>query len=136
MKKTKRVRTIQALRRARQRGMTLVEIMIVVVIMGMIASAVGIAVFNQLKEARVKTAEQETRTVENAVQLWQTDHSGCPTMAQLKSDGKINRSARDRDPWDNEYIITCDSGEVTVRSKGPDGVDGNEDDVPRRRSRN
>lgn len=136
MKKTVRRSKIQGLRRAAQRGMTLVEIMIVVVIMGMIASAVGIAVFNQLKEARVKTAEQEARTIENAVQLWQTDHSGCPTMAQLKSDGKINRNARDRDPWDNEYIIVCENGDVTVRSKGPDGVDGNDDDVPRRRNRN
>ena len=136
MKKTVRRTKIQRLRRAAQRGMTLVEIMIVVVIMGMIASAVGIAVFNQLKEARVKTAEQECRTIENAVQLWQTDHSGCPTMAQLKSDGKINRNARDRDPWDNEYLISCDGSDVTVRSKGPDGVDGNEDDVPRRRNRN
>lgn len=136
MKKTDRPRHRQALSRAAraaQRGMTLVEIMIVVVIMGMIASAVGIAVFNQLKEARVKTAEQEARTIENAVQLWQTDHSGCPTMAQLKSDGKINRSARDRDPWDNEYLISCEDGEVTVRSKGPDGTEGNEDDIPRRR---
>ena len=126
-------RVTRRLARAAQRGMTLVEIMIVVVIMGMIASAVGIAVFNQLKEARVKTAEQEVRTVENAVELWQTDHNGCPTMAQLKSDGKINRNARDRDPWDNEYIINCENGEVAVHSKGPDGVDGNDDDVPRRR---
>jgi len=136
MKKTERRSKFLAARRAAQRGMTLVEIMIVVVIMGMIASAVGIAVFNQLKEARVKTAEQEARTIENAVQLWQTDHSGCPTMTQLKSDGKINRNARDRDPWDNEYTINCEGGEVTVRSKGPDGVEGNEDDVPRRRNRN
>lgn len=120
--------------RAAQRGMTLIEIMIVVVIMGMIASAVGIAVFNQLKEARIKTAEQECRTIANAVELWQTDHSGCPTMAQLKSDGKINRNARDRDPWDNDYVISCDNGEVTVHSKGPDGTDGNDDDVPRRRA--
>jgi hypothetical protein len=57
-------------------------------------------------------------------------------MAQLKSDGKINRNARDRDPWDNEYIINCEGPDVTVRSKGPDGVEGNEDDVPRRRNRN
>lgn len=134
MMKNRRWETVRRLRRAGQRGMTLVEIMIVVVIMGMIASAVGIAVFNQLKEARVKTAEQEVRTIENAVQLWQTDHSGCPSMSQLKSDGKINRSARDRDPWDNEYIINCEGGEVAVHSKGPDGVDGNEDDVPRRRA--
>lgn len=137
MKKSVRPKARQGMRRlsrVAQRGMTLIEIMIVVVIMGMIASAVGIAVFNQLKEARVKTAEQEARTISNAVELWQTDHSGCPTMAQLKSDGKINRNARDRDPWDNEYVIACENNEVTVHSKGPDGVDGNDDDVPRRRA--
>lgn len=137
MKKSVQQKARRAMRRlagSAQRGMTLIEIMIVVVIMGMIASAVGIAVFNQLKEARVKTAEQEARTISNAVELWQTDHSGCPTMAQLKSDGKINRNARDRDPWDNEYVISCENNEVTVHSKGPDGVDGNDDDVPRRRA--
>lgn len=126
-------RSLRRALRAAQRGMTLTEIMIVVVIMGLIASAVGIAVFDRLKEARVKTCEQDVRQIENAAELWQTEHRGCPTMAQLREDRALDRRARERDPWDNDYIITCENGEVRVHSKGPDGQDGNDDDVPRRR---
>ena len=76
-------RLARSARRRAQRGMTLIEIMIVVVIMGLIASAVGIGVFNQAKKAKEQTAQQEVRAIEHAVQLWQQDHpSGCPTVAQ------------------------------------------------------
>ena len=122
-------------RRRAQRGMTLIEIMIVVVIMGLIASAVGIAVFDQAKKARVDTANQEARTIEHAVQLWQQDHpSGCPTVERLVGDGVLNRHQRTKDPWDNDYVISCENGDVAVHSKGPDGNDGTDDDVPRRRN--
>jgi len=129
-------RSVRRALRAAQRGMTLTEIMIVVVIMGLIASAVGIAVFDRLKEARVKTCEQDVRQIENAAELWQTEHRGCPTMAQLREDRALDRRARERDPWDNDYILTCEGGEVRVHSKGPDGQDGSDDDVPRRRATN
>ncbi len=121
--------------RRAQAGMTLVEIMIVVVIMGLIASAVGIAVFDQAKRARVDTAGQEVRTLEHAIELWRQDHpSGCPTVERLVSDGILNRRQRTKDPWDNDYQISCEGGDVAVHSKGPDGIDGNDDDVPRRRN--
>ncbi|MBL8602575.1 MAG: type II secretion system protein GspG [Myxococcales bacterium] len=129
-------RALRRFARAAQRGMTLVEIMIVVVIMGLITSAVGIAVFDRLKEAKVKTCEQEIRSIENAVELWQSEHRGCPSMAQLREDRALDRRARDRDPWDNEYLISCEGGEARVHSKGPDGAEGTDDDVPRRRARN
>ena len=119
-------------RRARraQRGMTLIEIMIVVVIMAMIASAVSIGVFSQAKKAKVSAAEEGVRTVEHAAQLWQQDHHGCPTVQQLVSDRVLDAHASTRDPWGNEYTLTCDGDEVTVRSKGPDGRDGTDDDIP------
>ena len=121
--------------RRRMRGMPLVEIMLVGVIMGLIASAVGIAVFDQAKKARVDTAGQEVRTMEHAIELWRQDHpSGCPTVERLVSDGILNRRQRTRDPWDNDYLISCENGETNVHSKGPDAIDGNEDDVPRRRN--
>ncbi len=124
----------RALRRAVQRGMTLIEIMIVVVIMGLIASAVGIGVFNQAKKARVETATTETRSIEHAVQLWQQDHpTGCPTVSQLQADRVLDSHSRSKDPWDNDYIISCDNGDVNVRSKGPDGQEGTDDDIPRAR---
>jgi general secretion pathway protein G len=125
-------RTVRSARRRAQRGMTLIEIMIVVVIMGLIASAVGIGVFNQAKKAKEQTAQQEVRAIEHAVQLWQQDHpSGCPTVAQLQADRVLDSHSRSKDPWDNDYLIACDNGEVNVRSKGPDGQEGNEDDIPR-----
>lgn len=124
-------------RRHALRGMTLVEIMIVVVIMGLIASAVGIAVFDQAKKARVDTASQECRTMEHAIELWRQDHpGGCPTVERLVSDGVLNRHQRTKDPWDQDYQISCEGGEASVHSKGPDMVDGNEDDVPRRAAAN
>ena len=73
--------------------------------------------------------------MEHASELWRADHSsGCPTVERLVSDGVLDRRQRTKDPWDNEYIITCENNEATVHSKGPDGVDGNEDDVPQRRA--
>lgn len=132
--KTRSLRRITRSARRAQRGMTLIEIMIVVVIMGLIASAVGIGVFNQAKRAKQQTAEQEVRAIEHATQLWQQDHpSGCPTVTQLQTDRVLDSHSRSRDPWDNEYIISCDNGDVTVRSKGPDGQEGNDDDIPRAR---
>ena len=136
------LQNLRALRRAhsrsarrRQRGMTLVEIMIVVVIMGLIASAVGIAVFDQAKRARVDTAGQEVRTLEHAIELWRQDHpNACPTVERLVADGILNRRQRTKDPWDNDYQISCEGGDVTVHSKGPDGIEGNDDDVPHRRN--
>ncbi len=131
-KKLPRRLSRRALRRIAQRGMTLIEIMIVVVIMGLIASAVGIGVFNQAKKARVETATAETRSIEHAVQLWQQDHpTGCPTVAQLQADRVLDNHARSKDPWDNEYSVSCENGDVTVRSKGPDGQEGTDDDIPR-----
>ena len=70
------------------RGMTLVEIMIVVVIMGLIVGAVSIGVFPALARAKVKTAGQEVLQIEHAVQLYQQDHANsCPTMAQSHRTG-------------------------------------------------
>ncbi|MBI5516462.1 MAG: type II secretion system protein GspG [Deltaproteobacteria bacterium] len=136
MKTPKRAtRRARALARA-QRGMTLVEIMIVVVIMGLIASAVGIAVFNQAKKARVEDAKSGCRAIDHAVQLWQQDHPGsCPTVEQLVRDGVLDRRQRTKDPWDHDFQIACENGDVSVRSNGPDGREGTEDDLPDNRSR-
>lgn len=121
--------------RAGMRGMTLVEIMIVVVIMGLIASAVGLAVFNQAKKARVEDAKQGVRAIEHAVQLYQQDHPNqCPTVQQLVSEGTLDRRQRTKDPWDNDFSIACEGGDVTVRSRGPDGREGTDDDIPQNRN--
>ena len=53
-------------RRALQRGMTLVEIMVVVVIIGLIAGVVSVQVFGQLEDANIKTTQTQLKSIENA----------------------------------------------------------------------
>jgi general secretion pathway protein G len=132
-KSVRRARRRSAVRNAsrfRLEGMTLVEIMIVVIIMALIATAVGVGVLPQLKKARIKQARTDCSTVQSAAVMWIAENPGrCPTMEQLKSDGQINRSTNTKDPWDHDYIIECESDDVVVSSAGPDGQTGSEDDI-------
>lgn len=124
----------QVLRRERARlarqGMTLIEIMIVVVIMALVATGVGIAVIPQLQKAKVQQARSAVQTVRAAVSLYiATNNAECATMDQLISDKAIDKSTSTRDPWDHEFRIECDGTEITVTSAGPDGQFDTEDDV-------
>jgi general secretion pathway protein G len=117
------------LRRRRRAGMTLVEIMIVVIIMALIATAVGVAVLPRLKQARIDSTRTDARTVAGAVEMYVAQNSDCPSMDDLVREGFINSATRTTDAWDNAFQISCDGEEVTVVSNGPDGQPNTEDDV-------
>jgi general secretion pathway protein G len=53
----------------------------------------------------------------------------CPTVAQLKERGLLDRSFSAKDHWGNAFEVTCDGDEVTVRTNGPDHKRGTQDDV-------
>jgi general secretion pathway protein G len=124
----------RALRRAlRRQGMTLIEIMIVVVIMALVATGVGIAVIPQLQKAKIRQAESAVATVRSAVQLYMaTNNAECATMEQLLEDKAIDKATATKDSWDHEFKIECDGTEVTVASAGPDGEFETEDDIPKK----
>jgi general secretion pathway protein G len=117
--------------RRRRAGMTLVEIMIVVIIMAMIAAAVGFAVLPQLRRAQEEQAATDAQAVRSAVELYlATDPTAdCPTMGDLTEERILNASARTEDPWGNAFNIECDGDDITVTSSGADGNAGTEDDI-------
>lgn len=110
---------------ARQGGMTLTEIMVVVIIMALIATGVALAVLPRLKEAKIKATRADIRVVQSAATLWLADNNGCPTIDQLG----LSRGARTKDAWDNDFIINCEADEPMVASTGPDGEQGTDDDI-------
>lgn len=125
-----RAKRAQRIARRAIEGMTLVEIMVVVIIMALIATAVGVAVLPQLEKARIKTAKSDASSITSAATLWIADHAGqCPTVADLLEDGLLARNKNSKDPWDNEYVIECDGDGVTTKSAGPDKQMGGEDDI-------
>lgn len=115
-----------------QTGMTLVEIMIVVVIMGLIAAGVAFAVIPQLKKAQIEQTRTDLRTMHQAVQLYMSQNQGrCPsTVNDLVQDGQISSATRTKDAWDHDFMIRCEqSTEPVIISAGPDGQENTADDI-------
>lgn len=123
---------IRIARAASQRGMTLIEIMVVVAIISLILGGVGVMAFNRFNDARLDTAQNEVVTIQGAIEQYRVSKRKCPkSMQDLKAAGFVNKVGKD--PWDNEYEFKCpgdkNQNSVDVFSAGPDGQPGNEDDI-------
>lgn len=69
-------------RRAHQRGFTLIEIMVVVVILGILASIIAPRIMGAPDEARTAKARQDIRAIEGALKLYRLDNYRYPTTEQ------------------------------------------------------
>lgn len=115
----------------RQHGMTLVEIMIVVIIMALIATAVAVTVMPQLERSKIRNTQGAVATVRGAAEMYLADAPGndCPSVEDLVESDFLSRSTRTVDDWDHGFTIECEGNEITVISAGPDGQMGTEDDI-------
>ena len=50
-------------------------------------------------------------------------------MDELSEAGVIDSGRRTTDAWDNPFVVECDGDDIIVRSNGPDGQPGTEDDI-------
>lgn len=117
--------------RAAQRGVTLIEVIIVVAIMAMLAAGVTFAVLPKYRESQIKTATTSAFTIRQAVQSWQMTNNefSCPSMADLVSGKHIDSAANTKDPWGEDFVLQCPDDEVVVSSAGPDKKRGTKDDI-------
>lgn len=124
--------TRRAARLSGQRGMTILEIMIVTIIIAMIAAGVAVAVWPQYLKAQINAAKSDVAAVRAAVQLFVAENPGkCPEAKQLQEENYLDKSKRAEDPWGSEFVIKCSDGDVQVYSMGPDSQDNTEDDIGR-----
>ena len=117
-----------AMLRRQQRGMTLLEIMVVIVILGMIAGAVVVAVIPQLNKARQDTARLEISAMMQGLQQYNVKRGKYPDTAMglkaLIDDQDIDKLKAD--PWGHDYVYMLEGGKPVVISYGKDGQPGGE----------
>jgi len=118
-------------KRALQRGVTLVEVLIVVAIIAMVAGGVAVFALPKYKEAQIKNAETGARIVRTAIQQWQAanNETSCPTMSQLVQEKQLDPGQSTKDSWNQDYTLTCTDDEVIISSNGPDKKKGTKDDI-------
>jgi general secretion pathway protein G len=136
-------KTLPALKAA-QRGFTLIEVMVVVMILGILAAVVVPRVMDRPDQARITKVQNDIRALESALNLYRLDNYSYPTTEQglralvtqpTGSDGARNWRAGgyidrlQRDPWGNEYQYLRpgrDGREYDLFSLGADGRPGGE----------
>ena len=127
--------------RPRRAGYTLLEIMVVVFILGLLATLVAPRILGRTDDARRTKAIADLGAIEGALNLYRLDNGGYPTTAQglqalverptappvpraWKADGYLERVPPD--PWGHAYVYVADGARYTLKSFGADGVEGGE----------
>lgn len=121
-------------------GFTLVEIMVVIVILGLLATMVAANVMSASDEARIKTAQTSVKAIADAVTMYYTNHGKLPeSLETLTSDevkGGPYLQEFGKDPWDNDFILRGDTKkDFEVICMGPDGSENTEDDISSRKKK-
>ena len=123
-------------------GMSLLEIMVVLVIMGMVATIVTRGVLHYLDKGRIGTARLQISAFKNALADFYMDHSHYPATlkglidrpetvkpeADWPENGYLDASGVPLDPWDNpyDYVMPGLDHPYEIICYGRDGVAGGE----------
>ncbi|MFT5117001.1 MAG: general secretion pathway protein G [Kiritimatiellia bacterium] len=124
-----------------QLGFSFIEIMVVLIIIGIMAAAVGGKFLGKADEARVKQAFADFSTIEGQLKLYRLDNYRYPTTEQglqaLVEKPSIDPVPRQwqkggylealpLDPWGNPYLYSApgERGDYDIYSYGADGVVG------------
>ena len=133
------------------RGFTLIEVMVVLVILGILATLVVPRIMSRPDEARIIAAKQDINSIGQALKLYRLDNQGYPTTDKglqalvakpsappvppnWKTGGYLDRLPKD--PWGNEYKYlnpgvktTTDVDVFSLGADGAPGGDGNDADI-------
>jgi len=125
-----------------KKSFTLIEIMIVIIILGLLASMVVPNLISQSTQAKQKLVCVQIKTIKDALKTFKLQEGRYPTtqeglMALIKNPdpdkyknypkgGFLDSKKLPKDSWGNNFIYINNEGEIDIISLGADGKEGGE----------
>jgi general secretion pathway protein G len=129
------------------RGFTLIELMVVIIILGILAMWVAPKIMSRPGQARQVKARLDIQNLENALKLFKLDNGTYPTTEQglqalvekpgtgtvpknWKTGGYLEKGRVPKDPWGNDFVYLSPGlkSDLDIISYGLDGVPGGEEE--------
>jgi general secretion pathway protein G len=130
-------------RLAADAGVTLIEMLVVIVIIGLITAIVAINVLPAQDTARTEKARADIRTIEQALEMYRLDRARYPSVeeglaalvtppaaaegvATVRTEPYVRRLPKD--PWGRDYLYVAPGrqGPFDIYTLGADGREGGE----------
>jgi general secretion pathway protein G len=132
--------------REEEKGFTLIEILIVITILGILASLIAVRLMDRPGEARAMKAQLDIQTLENALKLYKLDNAIYPSTDQgllalvekpavgrvperWREGGYLEKGVVPEDPWGYDYLYLSPgvhNPDFDIWSYGADGEEGGE----------
>jgi general secretion pathway protein G len=119
----------------KKRGFSLIELMIVIVILGLLASMVMPALTSKGEEAKQKLVCVQMKSIyDGALDMYKLDHGSYPSTeeglsALTKTDKYFKDGKMPKDSWGHKFIYINKDGKVELISLGADGKEGGKGDA-------
>lgn len=128
---------------ASQRGMSLVEILIAITLLGVVGTLVVSNVIDSLREGETNSTRIQIKNLGNILLdykrkcgLYPSSEQGLDALVQAPTSGKeckryppngfIGDGKVPQDPWGNDFLYESDGRDYTITSFGVDGIEGGE----------
>jgi len=127
------------------RGFTLIELMVVVIILGILALYIGPKIMGEPEKAKRVKAKMDIASFETALKMYKLDNGVYPSTEQglaalvekpetgvtpkkWSEGGYLEKRKVPKDPWGNEFVYIAPGvqGDFDLISYGKDGVPGGE----------
>ena len=127
--------------RQSEKGFSLIELIVVLVILGLLAAVVAPRVFDKLSKSKGEIAKIQIKEIESALTLFSFDVGRYPTTSEgldslIRNPGNLeawkgpylSKSELPKDPWGKPYAYRSPGqhGEYDLLCFGPDGMEGGE----------
>lgn len=139
--------TLQLNYNSKDNGFTLIELMVVIVILGILATLIVPRIMDRPGQAKQLKAKMQIESLETALKLYKLDNGKYPSteeglqalitapasdvsMKKYRKGGYLEKGVVPKDPWNGEYVYLSPGthGNYDIISYGADGVPGGEDE--------